>query len=118
VQLARFWRAWPSRRESMVNEAPSPDTDPSTLAKVSAVVRILCLHDHIAVPAWTQGHKADPEVMLFDFPLDSRYGRRMQLTAPAVCAAYGVYFTWNLLDLWRRQAINAREPEEASQVPR
>ena len=78
------------------------------------MVHFLCLHDHIAVPAWTQGHRADPEVMLFDIPLDSRYGQRMQQAAPAVCAAYGVYFTWSLLDLWRRQSIIAPEPEEAS----
>ena len=98
----------------MVDEAPAPDTDPTTLAKVAAVVHCLCLHDHIAVPAWTQGHKADPEVMLFDIPLDSRYGQRMQQTAPAVCAAYGVYFTWSLLDLWRGPWILSAVPEKAS----
>ena len=117
VQLARDWRAWPSHRDNMVNQTPSPDTDPTTFAKVAAVVHFLCLHDHIAAPAWTQGHKADPEVMLFDIPLHSRYGQQMQQTAPAVCAAYGVYFTWNLLDLWRGRWTLAAEPDEAPQVP-
>lgn len=117
VQLARFWRVRPSRRESMVAEAPASGTDPTTVAKVSAVVHFLCLHDHIAVPAWTQGHRADPEVMLFYIPLDSGYGQLMQQAAPAVCAAYGVYFTWNLLDLWRGQRTLAAGPDEAPEVP-
>lgn len=104
VQLARFWRVRPPRRESMVAESPAPATAPATVAKVAAVVHFLCLHDDIAVPAWTQGHRADPEVMLFDIPLDSRYGQMMQQTAPAVCAAYGVYFTWNPARLVARPA--------------
>lgn len=111
VQLARFWRVWPSSREDMVSEAPAPDTDPTTLAKVAAVVHFLCLHDHVPVPAWTQGHRADPEVMLFDISLDRPYGQMMQQTAPAVCAAYGVYFTWGLLDLRRRSIIDLKQSE-------
>lgn len=93
----------------MVSEAPAPDTDPTTLAKVATVVHFLCIHDHVPVPAWTRGHRADPEVMLFDISLDRPYGQMMQQTAPAVCAAYGIYFTWDLLDLRRQSMIGSEQ---------
>lgn len=86
-------------RAALVAEAPSYEGDDQMLLPaISAVVHSLANRDGVSVPNWVLSHRADTDVILFDIPFDSPYGRWLRKRAPSACASHRVWFHPRMLD--------------------
>ena len=93
IQLIKDWNNQPDARERMLAGGLPAGTDATTAAKIAAVVHALCERDGHTLPAWVTQARAPVEVALVpEVDLDSPFGQRVRMAAPAVCEYHRVYF--------------------------